>query len=109
PATTTQPAAPAPEPSSSTTTATTPPKPKTAPAPTTTATTAAPTTTTTIGPSRSGTVRAMVIGDSLASLLAQRLVPEASRYGVEVVDRAVWGGGVVRGGACRYVGQGEDQ
>ena len=51
----------------------------------------------------------MVIGDSLASLLAQRLVPEASRYGVEVVDRAVWGCGIVRGGPYRYVGQVDDQ
>jgi hypothetical protein len=51
----------------------------------------------------------MVIGDSLAWNLAERLGPEASRYGVEVVDRAVWGCGIVRGGPYRYVGRVEDQ
>jgi hypothetical protein len=51
----------------------------------------------------------MVIGDSLASLLAQRLAAEAGPYDVDLVDRAVWGCGIVRGGPYRYVGQVDDQ
>jgi hypothetical protein len=37
------------------------------------------------------------------------LAPEGPRYGVDVVNRGVWGCGIVRGGPYRYVGQTHDQ
>ena len=50
-------------------------------------------------------VRVLVVGDSVAKTLADRLARPARRAGLELVNRGVLGCGVVRGGPYRYFGK----
>jgi hypothetical protein len=49
--------------------------------------------------------RVLVVGDSVAQTLAQRLERPAQRAGLQLINRGVLGCGVVRGGPFRYFGK----